>query len=123
MTVQPQPLRGFDEECRQYLTEQYEGRGIDLHPESTPEKIEKHDDGTLTIHLKKKSGESYTIGGLDQVLMATGRKPNTAKLGLKEASPSIDTTQHMHFATGTSFLDCLETSICFVNAIKRDSLS
>ncbi len=86
--MQPQPLRGFDEECRKYLTEQYEGRGVNLHPESTPEKIEKHEDGTLTIHLKKKSGESYIIGGLDQVLMATGRKPNTAKLGLKEVQPS-----------------------------------
>lgn len=87
---QPQPLRGFDEECRQFITEQYEAKGLNLHPESSPEKIEKNADGTLTIHLKKKSGESYSIGGLDQVLMATGRKPNTAKLGLKEAGVELD---------------------------------
>jgi glutathione reductase (NADPH) len=87
--VQPQPLRGFDEECRQFITEQYEAKGLNLHPESSPEKIEKNADGTLTIHLKKKSGESYSIGGLDQVLMATGRKPNTAKLGLKEVTAFV----------------------------------
>ncbi len=85
--MQPQPLRGFDEECRKFVTEQYEAKGLNLHPESTPEKIVKNDDGSLTLHLKTKAGEAYTIDGLDQVLMATGRKPNTAKLGLKEVHP------------------------------------
>lgn len=84
MVLQPQPLRGFDEECRQFLTEQYEQRGLNLHPDTTPERIEKKSDGTLTLHLKQKSGDSAVLEGLDQVLMATGRRPNTGKLGLKD---------------------------------------
>ena len=102
--MQPQPLRGFDEECRKYLTEQYEGKGVNLHPESTPTKIEKHEDGKMTIHLKKKSGETYTIDGLDQVLMATGRKPNTAKLGLKEVR--IDAIFHRSVAGNSWLVAC-----------------
>lgn len=84
--MQPRPLRGFDEECRKFVTEQYEGKGVNLHPESSPEKITKGEDGKLSIHLKKKSGETYTIDNLDQVLLATGRKSNTGKLGLENVS-------------------------------------
>ena len=84
--LQPRPLRGFDEECRTFVTEQYEGKGVNLHPEFSPEKITKGEDGKLTIHLKKKSGEQLTIGDLDQVLLATGRKSNTGKLGLENVS-------------------------------------
>ena len=46
----------------------------------------KNEDGTLTLHLKKKSGEKVVLEGLDQVLMATGRKPNTGKLNLDRVS-------------------------------------
>ena len=88
-TLQPQPLRGFDEECRNYVSEQYSGKGLKLHPECTPEKIEKQEDGKLSLHIKSKSGETIKLDGFDQVLMATGRKPNTDKLGLKEVWPSL----------------------------------
>ena len=86
LVAQPQPLRGFDEECREFITEQYGQRGINLHPGATPEKIVKNEDGSLTLHLKQKSGGSVVLEGLDQVLMATGRKPNTGKLDLQKVS-------------------------------------
>lgn len=97
--MQPKPLRGFDEECRQFVTEQYEQRGLNLHPSCNPEKIVKNDDGTLTLHLKHDSGDKTVLDGLDQVLLATGRKPNTAKLGLKEVlSHRCNATLHtMHW--------------------------
>ena len=85
--LQELPLRGFDEECREFVTEQYQAKGLNLHPEANPEQIVKNDDGTLTLHLKKKSGEKVVLEGLNQVLMATGRKPNTAKLNLDRVSP------------------------------------
>ena len=47
----------------------------------------KNEDGTLTLILKQKSGEKVVLEGLDQVLMATGRKPNTGKLNLDRVSP------------------------------------
>lgn len=82
--VQPLPLRGFDEECREFITEQYQQRGLNLHAESTPERIVKQPDGKLTLHLSHKSGGSSTLEGLDAVLMATGRAPNSRNLGLQE---------------------------------------
>ena len=91
MLLQPQPLRGFDEECRRFITEQYAGRGLRLHPEFNPERIEKQADGTLTLHLKSKSGETTVLEGLDQVLMATGRKPNTRGLGLEDVRACLHT--------------------------------
>ncbi|KAL3151737.1 hypothetical protein ABBQ38_012716 [Trebouxia sp. C0009 RCD-2024] len=81
---QPLPLRGFDEECRHFISEQYQVSGLNIHSESTPTCIEKQSNGSFTLHVKKKSGGEETIEGLDTVLMATGRSPNTQNMNLEE---------------------------------------
>ena len=82
--VQPLPLRGFDEECRKFIAEQYEVHGLNIHSESTPTRIEKQSNGSFTLHVKKKSGQEEAIEGLETVLMATGRSPNTQNMNLEE---------------------------------------
>lgn len=84
MYVQPLPLRGFDEECRQFIAEQYEVAGLNIHSESTPTRIEKQNNGTFTLHVKKKAGGEEAIEGLETVLMATGRSPNSQNMNLEE---------------------------------------
>ena len=83
MLLQPLPLRGFDEECRKFIAKQYEVHGLNIHAQSTPTRIEKKEDGTLTLHVKRDDKEE-AIEGLEVVLMATGRNPNTQNMGLEK---------------------------------------
>lgn len=45
-------------------------------------RIEKNDDGTLTVHYEEKSGKKGTIQA-GVVMFGTGRKPNTGKLNVE----------------------------------------
>ena len=74
----PLPLRGFDEEAREHLAALLVKRGIALRPHSQLASIERSDDGSLVVRLQ--SGD-VLLG--DQVLLATGRGPNTRGLGLE----------------------------------------
>ena len=85
--LQPLPLRGFDEDCRQFLAEQYQQNGLNLHTNSTPQSIEKGEDGKFTLVCQDKDKKEFRLGNLDCVLMATGRHPNTKNIGLEEARP------------------------------------
>ena len=87
--VQPLPLRGFDEEVRQFVAEQYELHGLNLHPEATPTEIQKGADGKLTLISESKKHGKVVLEGLDHVLLATGRKPNTKNLGCEEVCAAI----------------------------------
>jgi len=75
---QPLPLRGFDEEVRQFLYEQMVEKGIHMHPNESPEAVEKKSDDAYV--LKTASGGSHEVG---KVMFATGRKPNVNNLGLE----------------------------------------
>ncbi|KAK9822833.1 hypothetical protein WJX81_008309 [Elliptochloris bilobata] len=86
---QAKPLRGFDEEIRDFVNEQYRVRGLNLYPQASPTRIVKGPDGKLTVHADVKDGEPVVLEGLDHVLMATGRKPNTHNLGLEEAGVEL----------------------------------
>ena len=95
--LQPLPLRGFDEEVRKFVAEQYKVAGLNIHATYSPSKIVKGPDGKLTLHAESKQGEKLALEGLDHVLMATGRAPNTRNLGLEEVSATaicdVDTRQ------------------------------
>ncbi len=39
MFRQPLPLRGFDEECRRFIADQYTQSGLKLHTESQPQEV------------------------------------------------------------------------------------
>jgi glutathione reductase (NADPH) len=72
------PLRGFDEDIRRHIATAMQDRGIVLHPGTTVDVIEA-DKGRKSVTLSDGS----TILA-DQVMAATGRKPNTDQLGLAD---------------------------------------
>eukprot|EP00850_Spirogloea_muscicola_P021385 SM000247S08274 [mRNA] locus=s247:123641:128515:+ [translate_table: standard] len=79
------PLRGFDEELRDLVATNLKVRGVNVHANTNPTKIEKAEDGTYIVHTDK--GDSLEC---DQVMFATGRKPNTGKLGLENVGVELD---------------------------------
>jgi len=71
-------LRGFDGEIGERIAEELRHKGVTIHFGGEPASIVRHPDG-LEV--------GYTDGPhqkTDTVLFATGRRPNTAKLGLEK---------------------------------------
>ncbi|MCX7314868.1 MAG: glutathione-disulfide reductase [Alphaproteobacteria bacterium] len=77
-------LRGFDEEVRNHLRAELEKRGIKILTKKIVEGIEKVDHG-LDVCL---SGHDQIV--VDQVMFATGRRPNVKGLGLEAAGVKLD---------------------------------
>eukprot|EP00884_Botryococcus_braunii_P001431 jgi/Botrbrau1/11289/Bobra.0038s0055.1 len=84
------PLRGFDEEARRFLAEQYIERGVNVHAGGSPKRIVKGADGKLNMTVALPGKGDVLLEGLDHVLMATGRKPNTANLGLEQVGVELE---------------------------------
>ncbi|MEX5726989.1 glutathione reductase (NADPH) [Rhodovulum iodosum] len=74
-----QILRGFDEEARGHIAGAMRDDGIDLRVGTTVQRIDRVEDG---LWVKSTDGHDAIY---DKVMYATGRKPNTAGLGLEEA--------------------------------------
>jgi len=72
-----EPLRGFDHGIRHAFAEAAAGRGIILHPGTTISQVEGDED-SKKIHLA-----NGTVITADTVMVATGRRPNVAGLGLE----------------------------------------
>lgn len=83
------PLGGFDGECRTFLAEQYEQTGLKLHPSLSPKSVAKNADGSLTLTLVDSSGQESSLV-VEQVMLATGRAPNTRGLGLDKVGVELD---------------------------------
>lgn len=79
----PLPLRGFDNECRELVAKNLEKRGIILHTDSTPEKVEKSASG-LAVTINTPEGTQVIEA--DKCMFATGRKPNVKNLGLEDVN-------------------------------------
>jgi glutathione reductase (NADPH) len=77
-------LRGFDDDIRVALGEAYAQRGIDLALSRTLTRLDKNADG-IAATLSDGS-----VVHVDQVLVATGRRPNTKGLGLDKAGITVD---------------------------------
>ena len=77
-------LRGFDEDMRAGLRDEMGHAGVVFGFERLPTRIEKRD-GALHVALSK--GEDLVV---DQILIATGRRPNTVGLGLGSAGVALD---------------------------------
>ena len=73
-----QILRGFDEEARGLVAEEMQQNGIDLHLGTNI--LEMAEDGGK-IRVKATNG---TERHFDKVMFATGRRPNTADMGLED---------------------------------------
>ena len=70
-------LRGFDAELGERMAEEMAAKGVNLHFGGEPTAIARRADGSLEV--------AYSDGPhqqTDLVLFATGRRPNTARLGL-----------------------------------------
>ena len=72
------PLRGFDEDVRRHIAVAMQDRGITLHPGITIYALE--DDNGRKIATLSDGKKIHA----DQVMAATGRKPNTESLGLDQ---------------------------------------
>ena len=79
------PLRGFDEDVRLHIATAMADRGIILHPGTVIDAVT----GALGIAGKTvqlSSGQSLDVGC---VMAATGRRPNSANLGLEELGVAL----------------------------------
>ncbi|ACK49104.1 glutathione-disulfide reductase [Methylocella silvestris BL2] len=77
-------LRGFDDDMRCGVRDALVEEGVEMHFSHLPTRIEKIDGG-LRVHLT--SGLQLDV---DQVMMATGRRPHTKGLGLERAGVKLD---------------------------------
>jgi len=82
-----QILRGFDDDLRRHLRGEMEKKGVRVLLASDVSRIARRADGTLEAAV---SGLPGNILACDTVLYATGRTPNTARLGLAEAGVRLD---------------------------------
>ena len=79
-----QILRGFDGDMREGLATQLQEAGIVLKPNTSLAGIERAEDGL------RASLTDGTVLSVDQVLMATGRRPATDGIGLERAGVELD---------------------------------
>ena len=79
-----QILRGFDDDVRKHLHDEMGKKGVRILLKSTVSSIARRADGTLEATL---SGGKHQC---DAVMVATGRAPNTARLGLAEIGVNLD---------------------------------
>ncbi len=79
-------LRGFDADMREGLRDELKRAGVRLRFGALPTRFERRD-GALLATLS--DGGALAI---DQALVATGRRPNTAGLGLEAAGVALDVT-------------------------------
>ena len=78
-------LRGYDQQIRDRLLQIAMTKGIDFRFNAAFHGIDKGEDGCLTVHLA-----NHDPVVVDQVLFATGRRPNTHGLGLESAGVELD---------------------------------
>jgi glutathione reductase (NADPH) len=78
-------LRGYDDQIVERMLKTAMGRGIDFNMHAQIRKVEKSGDGCLLVDL----GTHNPIRA-DQVLIATGRAPNTTGLGLDSVGIALD---------------------------------
>lgn len=78
-----QPLRGFDEEVRQFASEEIRKKGVQFHMNANIASIEKQSSG---LQVSLTNGEVLEV---DLVLCATGRVPKTEGLGLDKAGVEL----------------------------------
>ncbi|HEX6692350.1 MAG TPA: glutathione-disulfide reductase [Burkholderiales bacterium] len=76
-------LRGFDAEIGERIAEEFVAKGMNLHFGAEPAAIKKNSSSLEVTYSDNSRQEA------DLVLFATGRKPNTANLGLEKAGVKL----------------------------------
>lgn len=77
-------LRGFDHDVRMHVHEELRRKGVKIITHVSPQRIEK----TAAGFLVRFSGDE--MAEADKVLLAVGREPNTAGLGLDRAGVRLN---------------------------------
>jgi glutathione reductase (NADPH) len=77
------PLFGFDEDMRDALFESMQGRGIEVLQHSQFTMVEKRGD---CLHAET---DKAAVIECDQIMLAIGRKPNTASLNVEKAGVEL----------------------------------
>jgi len=75
-------LRGFDAELGERIAEEMAQKGVSILLNTNPSRIDKKETG-LGVSFENQTGE------FDLVMFATGRRPNTANLGLEAAGVKL----------------------------------
>jgi pyruvate/2-oxoglutarate dehydrogenase complex dihydrolipoamide dehydrogenase (E3) component len=83
-------LRGFDTDCAEMIGKHMEGAGVRFLRPATPQSIEKQADGKLKVSWVNAETGAATSELFDSVFTATGRAPDTAKLGVAAAGVAVD---------------------------------
>jgi glutathione reductase (NADPH) len=78
-------LRGYDEQITDRLLQISMAKGLSFRMNARMKRIEKQDDGSLLLHI---AGQEPIP--CDQLLFATGRRPNIHGLGLETAGVEVD---------------------------------
>ncbi|SDE29974.1 glutathione reductase (NADPH) [Paracoccus isoporae] len=76
-------LRGFDGDARQLVTDQLQQIGVEVRLGLSPARLARDGDAVIA-HFDDGSSDRY-----DAVMFATGRRPNTAGLGLEEVGVTL----------------------------------
>ncbi len=79
-------LASFDAMLRETLMEEMVNEGVNILPNINLEKVEKEEDGTLTLTCQS----GHIMKGFDTLIWAIGRAPNTADLNLAAAGVEMD---------------------------------
>jgi len=79
------PLRGFDDEVRGLCVRNLASRGIEIHADCEPTRVEDAGDGRLRVHLS--TCEPVVV---DAALAAVGRAPHSAGIGLEVLDVAVD---------------------------------
>jgi len=82
-----QILRGFDDDVRRHLHDEMSKKGVRILLKSEVSRIARRADGTLEVAVSGFPGDTLTC---DAVMFATGRRANTARLGLIQAGVRLD---------------------------------
>jgi glutathione reductase (NADPH) len=77
-------LRGFDDDLREHLRAEMTKRGIRIVTRKTVEAVEKVEHG-LCVQLSDHEQSTF-----DQVMFATGRRPNVTGIGLEKAGVKLN---------------------------------
>ncbi|MFK5982464.1 MAG: mercury(II) reductase [Flavobacteriaceae bacterium] len=88
------PLRSQTEDITDVLVEQYKNEGIEILPNFRAFKFEKSGTDTI-IHCKCPDGSTTQLIEKGHIVVATGTKPNTSKLGLENLDLKLTERGHI----------------------------
>ncbi|KAL5256581.1 hypothetical protein ACHWQZ_G011731 [Mnemiopsis leidyi] len=92
-------LRTFDEDVAKNLMSEMSDAGQKVQYYTTPDAIEKAEDGTFTfkgtVSEPGQEPKQVTLEGFEKVLFAIGRHPLTENLGLDKAGVNTDNRGHI----------------------------